>query len=125
MKYLAIDFGVKHLGLALADGPLAEPFGEKINNVSTFEYLRQLVKTEAIDKIVIGLAEGNLADLIKKFGAKLSQVTGKEIIYCDETLSTQEAKQKLIAAGKPMLKRRLDHAAAAALILQDFLDMMG
>ena len=29
MKYLGIDFGLVHLGLAFADGPLAETLTEK------------------------------------------------------------------------------------------------
>jgi putative transcription antitermination factor YqgF len=125
MKYLGIDFGKKHLGLALADGPLAEPYGEKANNAGALKYLQNLIDQESIDKIVIGLPEGELGPEIKKFGRELFNLTGKEVIYRDETLSTQEAKQKLIEAGKPQLKRRFDHRAAAALILQDFLDIMG
>lgn len=124
MKYLGIDFGLKHVGLALADGPLAEPLGEKNNNQTIFRYLDNLIAGEKIDKVVIGLPEGDLTETIKSFGAKLGQLCGKEIIYQDETLSSHEAKSKLLAAGAPQKKRRLDHQAAAALILQGFLDMM-
>ncbi len=124
MKYLAIDFGAKHLGLAIADGPLAEPLGEKINNDRALMFLKKLIETEAVDKVVIGLSEGKMADKIKDFGARIAGLTGKEVIYRDETLSTHEAKRKMLEAGKPMMKRRFDHSAAAALILQDFIDMM-
>jgi putative transcription antitermination factor YqgF len=125
MKYLGLDFGQKHLGLAIADGLLAEPYGEKANNAGAIKYLKNLIVSESIDKIVIGLPEGKLSSEVKKFGGELYNLTGKEVVYHDETLSTQEARQKLIEAGKPQLKRRLDHRAAAALILQDFLDIMG
>jgi putative transcription antitermination factor YqgF len=124
MRYLGIDFGLKHLGLAMADGPLAEPFGEKkyFQPEKLFNYLNSLVIQQQIDKIVIGLPEGKLAEPVKNFGKKLAGLTGREVVFQDETLSTQEAKLKLMAAHAPQKKRRFDHSAAAALILQDYLD---
>lgn len=126
MKYLGIDFGLRHVGLALADGSLAEPLGEKnySNLEELFNYLKRLGDEQEIDKIIIGLPEGKLAETVKKFGSDLTSLTNKEVIYQDETLSSQEAKNKLIEAGAPQVKRRLDHQAAAALILQEYLDMM-
>ena len=124
MKYLGIDFGLKHLGLAMAEGPLAEPLGEKKYSrpEGLFNYLNNLIIEQQVDKIVIGLPEGKLAGSVKKFGKKLTELTGREVFFQDETLSTQEAKLKLVAAHAPPKKRRLDHSAAAALILQDYLD---
>ena len=126
MKYLGIDFGLKHVGLAMADGPLAEPLGEKkyFESGKLFNYLKRTCDEQKIDKIVIGLPEGKLAGAVKNFGKKLTELTGREVFFQDETLSTQEAKLKLIAAHAPQKKRRFDHSAAAALILQDYLDMI-
>lgn len=124
MKYLCIDFGLKHLGLAVADGPLAEPFGEKkyFRPEEPFNYLNSVIIQQQIDKIVIGLPEGKLTGTVKNFAKKLAGLTGREVVFQDETLSTQEAQAKLIAAHAPQKKRRSDHSAAAALILQDYLD---
>jgi len=124
MRYLCIDFGLKHLGLAIADGPLAEPLGEKkySQQEKLFNYLNRVIIQQQIDKIVIGLPEGRLAGTVKQFAEKLTERSGREVVFQDETLSTQEAKAKLIAAHAPQKKRRLDHSAAAALILQDYLD---
>jgi len=126
MKYLGIDFGLRHVGLALADGSLAEPLGEKnySNLEELFNYLKRLGDEQEIDKIIIGLPEGKLAETVKKFGANLASLTNKAVIYQDETLSSQEAKNKLIEAGVPQKKRRRDHQAAAALILQEYLDSL-
>jgi len=126
MKYLGIDFGLKHVGLAVAEGPLAEPLGEKkySQQEKLFNYLNNLIIQQQIDKVVIGLSEGKLAGTVKNFGKKLAGLTGREVVFQDETLSTQEAKLKLIAAHAPQKKRRFDHSAAAALILQDYLDMI-
>jgi putative transcription antitermination factor YqgF len=126
MVYLGIDFGLRHVGLALADGPLAEPLAEKTytHTGELFKYLKSVCRHNLIDKIVIGLPEGRLNPLVKKFGAKVEQVLGKTVIYQDETLSTVEAKTKLLSAGRGPKQRRRDHPAAAALILQEYLDMM-
>ena len=126
MKYLGIDFGLKHVGLAVAEGPLAEPLGEKkySQQEKLFNYLNSIIIKQQIDKIVIGLPEGRLADTVKNFADQLKQLTNLPIFFQDETLSTQEAKLKLIAAHAPQKKRRFDHSAAAALILQDYLDMI-
>ena len=45
-----------------------------------------------------------------------------QVHYQDETLSTKEAQAKLLQAQKPQKKRRLDHQAAATIILQAYLD---
>ena len=126
MKYLGIDFGLRHVGLAIAEGPRAEPLGERKYTTPSelFAYLKRICDEQAIDKIVIGLPEGKLAEAVKKFGKALASLANKTVIYQDETLSSQEAKNKLLAAGAPQTKRRHDHQAAAALILQEYLDMI-
>lgn len=126
MKYLGIDFGLKNLGLAIAEGPLAEIFGEKHYEVETkvLSFLARLCEEQQVGTIIIGLPEGQLENFVKKFSEKLKKITNLPVIFQDETLSTVEAKQKLIEAGAPRKKRRADHSAAAALILQDFLDTM-
>jgi len=124
MKYLCIDFGLKHLGLAMADGPLAEPFGEKTyqQEIQALQFIAMLCQEHQIEAIVLGLPEGQLADTIRNCADQLKQLTNLPIFFQDETLSTQEAKAKLMAAHAPQKKRRLDHSAAAALILQNYLD---
>ena len=126
MKYLGIDFGLKHLGLALADGPLAEPFAEKKYQIETeaLKFLNRICQEQNIETIVIGLPEGKLAATVKTFGEQLKKLTNLAIFFQDETLSTIEAKEKLLAANAPRRKRRADHRAAAALILQEYLDTM-
>jgi len=124
MKYLGIDFGLKNIGLSLAEGPLAEPFAQKkykdIDKLLT--YLVQVCQKEKINTIIIGFPEGNLRKSVKKLGNKLKNLTNLPIFYQDETLTTKEAEQKMIQANIPQKKRRQDHRVAAALILQDYLD---
>ncbi|MCX6816949.1 MAG: Holliday junction resolvase RuvX [Candidatus Beckwithbacteria bacterium] len=124
MKYLCIDFGLKHLGLAIADGPLAETFGEKKYDEESqaLQFIARLCEEQAINQIIFGLSEGKMAETTKTFVEKLKTLVNLPIFFQDESLSSVEAKQKLIAAHVPQFKRRRDHSAAAALILQDYLD---
>lgn len=124
MKYLGIDYGLSNIGLSLAEGPLAEPLTQKRyqSQPKLLKFLHRLVKAKQIDTIVIGLPEGQLASQVENFGNQLQLLTKLPIVYQDETLSTHEAKQKLIQAQAPQKKRRQDHTAAAALILQSYLD---
>ncbi|OGD61886.1 hypothetical protein A2160_00805 [Candidatus Beckwithbacteria bacterium RBG_13_42_9] len=125
MKYLGIDFGLHHLGLAINFDKLAEPLtqisyqdGEKV-----VEKIASICRYEGIDQIVLGISEGKMADRTRGFGKRLHQTTGKIVNYQDETLTSQEAKEKSLEAGVPKERRgKINHQTAAALILQAFLD---
>lgn len=120
MRILGIDFGLSTIGLALAEGPLAEPLGQV--KWQSAEKLIEVVSRHNPDLVVLGLPEGRLARQVETLGNQIKTNLGTKIEYQDETLSTHEAKERLLAAGKPQKKRRLDHAAAAAVILQAYLD---
>lgn len=124
MKYLGIDFGLVHLGLAFADGSLATTLTEKTYRTETeaLAFLTRICQEQEIEALIFGLPEGKLAFTIKAFAQKLTKLVHLPVYFQDETLSTYEAKQKLISADVPQAKRRRDHCAAAALILQDYLD---
>ncbi len=127
MKYLGIDFGLAHLGLAFADGPLlASTLTEKTyrTEAEALAFLARICEEQGVEALVFGLPEGQLALTIKSFAQKLTNLTHLPVHFQDETLSTVEAKAKLLAAGASQTKRRQDHRAAAALILQDYLDTM-
>ncbi len=124
MRYLGIDFGLKHLGFSHAEGPLAEPLTQKSYQSlpQLLNWLNQLIQDQKINKIIIGLPEGQLAIPVKTFGSQLHSLTQLPVDYQDETLSTQEAQAKLLQAHAPQKKRRQDHMAAATQILQTYLD---
>lgn len=124
-RYLAIDFGLKHLGVAIATGPLAEP----LTHISYHQpekaltALQDLCQTHHIDHIIMGLSEGHMAQLTQQFGAKLQKHLQLPLTYHDETLSSQEADRYLRQAQAKKKKRQnAQHQTAAAIILQDFLD---
>ena len=120
--YLGIDYGLSHLGLALAEATLATPTTSLSNNDQLLPNLANLIKSQGVTAIVCGMPEGKLIPIIQKFATDLESVTGIPVILHPETLSTQEAKQKLRESGANKTKRRNDHAYAACLILEDYLE---
>jgi putative holliday junction resolvase len=122
---IGIDYGIKKVGIALADGPLSEPhsvirvesFDDAIGKVAT------LVEQLQPEKLVVGLSEGEMAKESRKFGSVLLQLTKIPVVFQDETLSSWEAQRKSIEAGKKRKKRKeMEDAYAACVMLQNYLD---
>jgi putative Holliday junction resolvase len=131
MRYLAIDYGTKHTGVAICDpsetivSPLAVIEGQK----DLLDRIVQLVETESIGAIVLGLplnmddSAGPQAKLVFQFAEQLRARLSIPIHFQDERLTSFAAEQKsprLESAGKKKQKR-LDAIAAAA-ILEAFLE---
>ena len=123
IKYLGIDYGTAHIGLATSEHTLATPLPSIPNGPSIISLLASRIKQEGITHIVCGIPEGKLAPVISDFARQLESVTGLPVTLHQETLSTQEAKSKLREAGASRSKRRDDHAYAACLILEDYLEL--
>jgi putative Holliday junction resolvase len=125
MRILGIDFGLKKIGFSLATTDLAEPL-----NVIRFEDEKEvlikivsLVNQEKIEKIVVGLSEGDTAIKTRAFVNSLQPLVNIPIELTDETLSTQTAQDLAIEAGIGRDKRkRLEDAFAATVMLQSYLD---
>lgn len=112
MNYLGLDYGEKHVGVALAQGPLAEPL-QTLPRSSVIKLLKTLIVKYTIDALIIG-------DCPESFLNQLSQL-GLPIHQVDETLSTIDATLSMLHTSQSR-RRNLEHAAAAALILQNWLD---
>lgn len=123
MKYLGIDYGLKRVGLAISEGELASSL--KVITVSGLADAVSKIKKAAlenrIDKIVVGMPEGETAKLVEKFINALKRA-GLEVEEADETLSSQNASKLMIEMGLSKKKRSRSDAQAAAEILQQFLD---
>ncbi|MDD5732043.1 MAG: Holliday junction resolvase RuvX [Patescibacteria group bacterium] len=133
MKILGIDYGEKRIGLALSDdlGSLAHEFEvvANWNNEDLIEYLRNLVITEDIEKIVIGLPlnmsgeETYKAQDVREFAAMLENQLDREIIFEDERWTTKMV-DKVLREMKISQKeaRVCKDMVAAKYILQSYLD---
>lgn len=125
MNYLALDYGLKHVGVAFSGGFLAEPLTQLTNNDQDI-LMKEIAKIcieHDIDKLVMGISEGEMADITRKFSKKLQTVLQIPIVFCDESLSSKIATKKMIESGAKRKKRQnKQHQVAAAVILQDYLD---
>lgn len=123
-KYLGLDYGLVHIGLATSEHTLATPLPSMHNNESLISNIQALVLSEGITTIVCGIPEGIIAPKVEEFASSLRLATGLPVILHPETLSSQDAKFKLHEAHASLAKKKNDHAYAACLILEDYLDML-
>jgi putative Holliday junction resolvase len=131
MRYLAIDYGDKHTGLAICDpaetiaSPLAVIDGQK----DLLDKIARIATTENVEAIVLGMplnmddSTGYRAKVVLKFAEKLKNRLPIPVHFQDERLTTFAAEQKIAAAdfSRKKKKKRLD-AVAAAQILEAFLE---
>ena len=134
-RVLALDIGRRRTGLALSDatGTLATPYGVITAQPPLGEVLRTAdhlaAESDGLAAIVVGRPldlDGRASDLtadVDAFVARLRTRTTLPVFVQDERLSSVEAESRLSVGERDWRKRkpRLD-AAAAAVILQDFLD---
>lgn len=106
------------MGLAFADGPLAEPLGI-ISFQNWLTEIKRICDEQKIEKVVLGLSEDEMGQKQKAFAEKLKEVLGLPVEFQEEILTTHDALSKMREAGKPMEN---EDAFAAALILQAYLD---
>ncbi len=122
MRVLGVDFGLAKIGLAMADNGLVQPIGVMRNHQKTLVKIVQLIEQEKIERIVMGVSEGKIGQKAKEYGKKLGEITGLEVVFQDETLTTKEAIAKMIETGKKKKYRQENEDAfAAAIILQTYL----
>lgn len=136
MRVMGLDVGDRRIGIALGDpsGRLASPLtvlrrASRPSGKDDFQVLRQLAQTHEVNQIVVGLPrrlDGTLGTQAKKvlaFTRELEREVGLPVALWDEEFTTVEAERLLIEGGKSRRKRReAVDAAAAALILQSYLD---
>ena len=126
MRILGIDYGRRKIGLAIADGPLAEPLKIlRYNDIKILsEELEKIINKEKIEKVVVGISEGQMADETKKFISVISHKLSVQIETFDETLTTHEAQELSLKAGIKRKKRKeLEDAYAACVMLQLYLEI--
>src|SRR5262245_56359616 len=133
MVIVALDVGQARIGVAVSDDSelLASPHAtiRRRSNTTALAAVARIVAEAGAELVVVGLPisfDGQLhtqAESVRTFAEKLRRQLSVPLIYADETLSTWRAEEMLRAAGvRPeRLRERID-AAAAAVILQEYLD---
>lgn len=125
MRILGIDYGRSKMGIALADGPLAEPL--KViryeNTKIVAEQIKKIIEAEKIEKVVVGVSEGEMGKESTNFSKSFSEMLKIPVVTSDETLSTQDAQILSREAGiKQKRRHEMEDAYAACIMLQNYLD---
>jgi putative Holliday junction resolvase len=138
---VAIDFGGRRVGLAVSDASrtlarpletLTRPHGSSDAQVvaSVLDAVEKLERdADPVDTLVVGVprrldgSPNEQTPKAEQFVAALRAATTRAVVAQDERLTSHEADQRLALRERDWRKRkaRLD-AAAAAVILQEFLD---
>ena len=139
MRVLGIDYGARRIGLALSDATatLASPWRLVQRPPSDAETLRLMVTEisalaaadDGLEAVVIGWPrrlDGSPTDqtkLVETFARAIESRITVPVVLQDERLSSHEAESRLAVREADWRKRKLKlDAAAAAVILQDYLD---
>jgi len=139
VRIVGLDVGERRIGVAVSDvtRTLARPLGVlrpagldvDAVQLSADEIGRLAREEDGVASIVVGLPrrlDGTPSDMtrrVEQFARQLEARTALPVTLQDERLSSREAESRLAIREKGwrVRKQRLD-AAAAAVILQDYLD---
>lgn len=124
MKYLAVDYGAKRIGVAVsdADGTIAFPRATLPNDARLLPALVKIAVEEKVQHIVVGDtrtvsgAKNPVTEEAEGFTSTLAQHSGLPVTRAFEAWSSIEA-SRYAPEGKGH-----DDSSAAAVILQRFLD---
>ncbi|HLQ32677.1 MAG TPA: Holliday junction resolvase RuvX [Chloroflexota bacterium] len=131
-RLMGLDLGEKRIGVAVTDVQQTMAFPERVLERRSAKADRQalaaLVGELEIDRVIIGLPlsmEGEFgpnAERARSFGQYLARALRVPVDYQDERLTTVEAEERLRASGlSPAERRQRIDAAAAAIILEDYM----
>jgi putative holliday junction resolvase len=114
-KILALDYGRRKIGMALADAQarIAEPFStiERINRNEDMRRLREFARDHQVKQIIVGLplrldgTPGEMAEEAQRFAERLRKQLGLPVELVDERLSSWEAERIL----EEEMGRRIAH----------------
>jgi putative Holliday junction resolvase len=134
MRVLGIDYGDRHVGLALSDPLLitAQPLGSYEltgrENVDR-KYFQDLVVKHDVGEIVLGNplrmdgSSGTRAEKTRVFAAWLGKAVGKPVALLDERLTTRQALKTLDDEKlRGRKKKDWEDRIAAVIILSTYLE---
>lgn len=139
VRALGIDYGGRRIGLALSDasGTLATPlraFDRPRSEPETvrlvcLEIARLAADDDGLATVVVGWPrrlDGTPSEqtpIVEAFARAVAEASALPVVLQDERLSSREAESRLALEERDWRKRKrkLD-AAAAAVVLQDYLD---
>ena len=132
-KIIAIDYGLKRIGVAISDESRVLAFGlDTVSVPEIIPFFTQIVNKENIDVFVIGKplqkdnSQSEIENEILRFIKKLKLIFPQIVIErYDERFTSLIAKKTIIESGinkKKRADKKLVDKISATLILQSFLE---
>lgn len=133
MRLLGIDYGMKHIGIALSDPQeiMAIPLDtiQVRPDGSHIKAIHKIVDAYQVEKVVVGLPfnmDGSLGaagDEVIRWGKHLEEALGLPVVFWDERLTTSEAHEILIKLKvKGKRRKHIVDKIAASIILKGYID---
>ncbi|MBI2464838.1 Holliday junction resolvase RuvX [Candidatus Shapirobacteria bacterium] len=118
MNFLGIDYGTKHIGLALAVSEIINTIPSIENNSESVDKINKILIENRVDKIFVGLSVGRVAQKTLEFIKSLRSVIKLPIETVEESVSTIEAAEiyKRNLRSKKFYKKQIDSIAAAVIL---------
>ena len=132
-RKMGLDFGKARIGVAFSDLSStiasADHVRKSQGEENDLNYFANLIKEKSVDKVVFGLplktdgTESEMSLIVRSFAEKLEKVSGVQVCFQDERLTSFEAEEYLTEAGIKWEKRKeLLDKVSAQIILQNYLD---
>jgi len=132
-RVIGIDLGARRIGVAVTDalGMTAHPQAtiQRRGGQRDLDAIAALVRVHEAERVVLGLPlspegeVGRAAASVQAFAARLRQAIDVPVDLIDESFSTVEAEEVLLAADLSRARRReVIDKVAAAVILRRWLD---
>lgn len=126
---LAIDYGDKNVGLAIADSQIRIAMAHGIinNDEQLFDNILAEIKQNGIDEVVVGYPRNQSGEPTQQtekvlvFANQLKKLFDK-ISFQDESLTSVLAEERLKSYNRPYQKTDID-SMAAVIILEDYLEV--
>jgi putative Holliday junction resolvase len=123
MRHLGIDYGEKHIGIAVSneDGTMAFPHATLSNGPELLGKIAEIVEQKEVKKIVIGESknfqgkDNSIMERARAFASALEDKVSLPVHFEPEFMTSVEARH--IQGGGEKT-----HASAASLILKSYFD---
>ena len=133
-RLLGLDVGDKRVGVAICDETrtLARPLLtlSRASKTEDFARLAGLCREYAIEQVIVGLPktlrgeEGPQAQRVQRYAIELQEALNLPVEFWDERYSSADAHERLAASGRKARAKGDIDSAAAAIILQEYLNSM-
>ncbi len=136
-KILGLDVGTKRVGVAIAE---VGGGAQSVRVLGTFarpqnqaqEKVLELIEEYGVERIVVGLPLGangqrtDQCDDVERFAKRIEKRTEVPMIFMDEFLSSEQAKEQLGVKNPHSFERKKGDidAVAASIILSEYIKVM-